>query len=576
MPLARPRLALVASLLWTACPGTGTSTSDDSQTETAPQTTTEAASTTQDCQIGSEGCSCTGGNGCDLGLTCNLETKICESGASTSTTTSTSDPPAETSTGGTDEGESSSDTGETLGPACVATGDGKESPACMALDPTRPFCIDDTCVACTGLEPDACALGTLEQRPLCLDSGACGQCDEVLAVEAGQCTAEMPHCNLDTNMCEGCFEHSECPGTACKIAERECFPPENVLYVRQGSKSMPCVDEPGNGGGLNNPYCDFEVATIAAQLGGFNDDFTFISLANDEALGKGQSAVNISSGPGKPSYAFVHELGDTFNKHAQFVGIGPMITVPKDVTLYINNFGVVIEGGVGDSSLGIACNDGSVWIDDSRVIQGRGPNIRSANCDLHLRRTAVAFGSTEGIEMNGGSLHAVSSFISSNTSKPGLGGGGLRLSGGATIDVLYSTIADNSNEASKGLGDSIQCDDPATIKMRNSILARRPTGGNASIVCPGSNLNITWSAVDSNLGLGEGNNNNKLAAESMLMGLVLDNNTGVFRVLKGDRSMYFSGTAQWKTGDPHFDFEGHPRNTVDGSPDYAGGDVLDN
>lgn len=571
--LARPRLAVLASLLWTACQGTGTATSDDSQSETAPQTTSEAGTTTQDCSVGSEGCSCTGGGGCDLGLVCNIETKICESAAPTTTSETTSEQPLETSSGSTEAAETSSDTGETIGPACVSTGDGKESAACVAIDPTRPFCVDETCVACTGLDPDACALGTLEQRPLCLASGACGQCDEVAAVEAGQCTADKPHCNLDTNMCEGCLEHSECPETACKIAERKCFPPENILHVRQGSKNMPCVDVPGNGGGKNNPYCDFELATAAAQLGGFTSDYTFVSMKNDEALGEGISAVNIASGPGKPSYAFVHELGGAFEKHTQFVGIGPMITVPKDVTLYIKDFGVVIKGGVGDSSLGIACNDGAVWLDDSRVLQGRGPNIRATNCDLHLRRTSVAFGSTEGIEMNGGSLHAVNSFIASNTSKANLGGGGLLLRGGATIDMLYSTIADNSNEAGKDLGDSIHCEDKATIILRNSILARRATGGNSSIVCPGSTLNITWSTVDSKLELGEGNNNNKLAAETILMGLAIDNSTGVYRVVNPKD---FSTVGQWKTGDPHFDFEGNPRNAVDGSPDFVGGDVLAN
>ena len=521
MPPVRSRLAVVALLLLVACPGPGASTSDDSQSDTATQNTSESTGTTQGCSIGSEGCSCTSGTG---------------------TTTGT----GETSTG-TDTG--STGTGETLGPACTATGDGKESPACVSVDPTRPFCVDDTCVACGALPADACMLGTGGQRPLCLESGACGQCNTATAVEEGQCTAESPHCNLDTNMCEGCFEHSECPATACKIAARKCFPPDNIIYVRQGSPKLPCSDKPGMGGGKDKPYCDFELATAAAQLEGFNSDYTFIALGNEDALGEGMSAVNIAGGDGSPSYAFVHEIGGLYDKHTQFVGIGPMITVPSKITLYIKNFGVVVKGGVGDSSVGVSCSGGEVWLDDSRVLNGRGPNIRSTDCDIHLRRTSVAFGQTEGVDLNGGSLRAVNSFISSNSAKDGFGGGGLHLRNGATIDMLYSTIADNSNEPNKGLGDSIHCDAPSTIKLRNSILANPNVGSNARNCVVSTNNGGSVSQSGSG---------NLMEAPGVANGPFLP----------------CAGLAQ--TGDPHFDFDMSERNTVDAGLDYAGADVLAN
>lgn len=571
MPPVRLGLAVVASLLLVACPGPGVGTSDDSQTSSsAAETTSETASSTQGCPVGSQGCVCTGGNGCDLGLTCNLETKLCEGGAGTSGSETTSPTLDQTGTSTTTDPPSTDSSGDTGGPECMATGDGKESAACMALDPHRPFCVDDVCVPCGSQGPDACMLGTGNQRPLCLASGACGQCDTAGAVEAGQCEATSPHCNLDTNMCEGCLEHSECPATACKIAARKCFPPDNIIYVRQGSPKLPCEDVPGMGGGEENPYCDFELATAAALKGGANDDYTIIARANEEALGEGLTAVNIASGDGSVSFAFLHEPG-MYQKHTQFVGIGPMITVPANVTLYLDNFGVIVKNGVGDSSVGVSCSSGSVWLDDSRVLNGRGPNIRAADCDIHLRRSSVSFGATEGVDMTGGSLFAENSFITSNSAKDGFGGGGVHLRGGATVDMLYSTIVDNANEPSKGLGDSFQCDDPATIKLRNSILGRRPTGGNSSIVCPGSSLNISWSAVDSKLELNEGNNNKKMAAETVLSALFVDNETGVFRVVQGNTD--FTDVAQWKTGDPHFDYDMNERNAVDGGADYCGGDV---
>lgn len=558
-----------------ACPTVGVGTGDDSQTETALQTTDDPSGTTQACPIGSEGCACTGGGGCDLGLTCNLQTMVCEAGGGTSASDTTADPP-DTSIGNTDPGQTNTSTGDTAGPECTAKNDGKESAECVAIDANRPFCVDDACVPCGELAIDACKLGTGESRPLCLESGACGQCDVAAAVDAGQCSEELPHCNLDNNMCEGCLEHSECPATACKVAARKCFPTDNVLYVRQGSLKLKCSDKPGMGGSKDMPYCDFALATAAAQLGGFNSDYTFVQMGNDEALGY-PGAVNITGGDGAVSYAFVHELGTPFDKHTQLIGIGPMVTVPNNVTLYINNFGIVVENGQADSSIGVSCSDGAVWLDDSRVHHARGPGIRSNNCDIHLRRTSVAFGSTEGIDMTGGSLHTVNSFIAANLSKPNLGGGGLHLRAGATVDMLYTTIADNSNEAGKNLGDSIHCDDKVSIKLRNSILARRPTGANPSIVCPGSTLNVTWSVIDTNLDLVDGNNNSKFAAEDLLMALVLDNNSGVFRVKDSAAGEeYFWMAAQWNTGDPHYDYDMNKRNAVPGGLDYAGGDVYSN
>lgn len=572
MPLARSRLAVVASLLLVGCQTPRSDTTDDGESETTAKTTTETAGTTEDCPVGSQGCACTGGAGCDLGLTCNLEKMLCEGGGgSTTGSESSSEPPTQTSTGSTDEEQtSSSGTGETIGPDCTSTGDGKVNDACMDIDPNRPFCVDDKCVGCDTQAEDACKLGTGNQRPLCLDTGACGQCDSNTALQDGQCTAESPHCNLDTNLCEGCFEHSECPQSACKIAERECFPADNILYVRQGSPGLKCCDAPGSGGSKDFPYCDFELATAAAQLNGFNADYTFIALGNEAALGKGQTAVNIAGGDGKVSYAFLHELGNAYEKHTQFVGIGPMISVPMNVTLYINNFGVVVENGQGDSSVGVSCSNGSVWLDDSRVTGARGPNIRSNECDIHLRRTSVAFGSTEGVDMVGGALHAVNSFISSNMSKPNLGGGGVHLHSGATLDALYTTIADNASEPNKGLGDSIHCDGPASIKLRNSIVVRRPVGANQSIICPEGDFNITFSTLDYDVDITKGHDTLKKAAEDMLMALDIDNSTGVFRV---NAPTEFFKTAMWVTGDPHFDYESDLRKT-DGTADYAGADAL--
>ncbi|HEY0138628.1 MAG TPA: right-handed parallel beta-helix repeat-containing protein, partial [Nannocystis sp.] len=505
-PAWSSRLAFIAPLVLAACPNEGPpGTGEDSQSETAPMTTTGTPDTTTSvtCEIGMLGCPCTGGGACDPGLVCTAE-KVCQSAQDLTTGSDTSVDPtmtAGTSTTTDSEGGQTSTTDDTEppGPECTPTGDKLESAECLAKDPNRPFCEVDTCVGCGALKADACTDATDGGRPICLDDGRCVQCDTSDAVVQGQCEADKPHCNLETNTCEGCFEHSECPQTACEIAARKCFPANQKIYVRQGpTPGSPCSTKPGMGGTMELPYCDFETATLGVQQNGFSSGYTFHLMGNDDAPGD-PGAVVITGGDAKVAYAFTHDFGGLVDKHTRFKGIGPLILVPKNVTLYLVNWGLLIDKPQGDTSRGIDCQEGgSVWLDDSRVLYARGPGIRGTGCDIHLRRTAVSLGATEAIDMTGGSLHAVNSFIAGNANIVGKGGGGLHLRDGATVDVVYSTIADNSNEPSQmpgQFGDSIHCDNAASVKIRNSIIVRKPANNNFSIVCPEGQVSVDWSVV---------------------------------------------------------------------------------
>jgi len=570
-------LAFVVPLMLAACnPNALTTSEESSQSETAPQTTEAPSSTTVGCQIGMLGCPCTGGGACDPGLSCSAE-KICESGQDVTTGSETTAGPMTdaTTTTAAEDGDTSTGSTGPVGPECTPTGDQLESGECLAIDPTRPFCEVDTCVGCGALQADACTDASDGGRPICLPEGRCVQCDTSDALNELQCEPGKPHCNLATNTCEGCFEHSECPETACEIAARKCFPSDLIIYVRQGpTPGSPCSFNPNMGGTMAVPFCDFETAILGAQLNGFFTGYTFHLMGNDDAESF-PGAVVIAGGADPVAYAFTHDFGSVVDKHTNIKGPGPLILVPNNVTLYLREWGIVIEKPQGDTSRGIDCQEGgSVWLDDSRVLYAKGPGIRGNGCDIHLRRTSISFGWTEAIDMTGGSLHAVNSFITGNNNIFGKGGGGLHLRDGATVDILYSTIADNSNETSQlpgQFGDSIHCDNPASIKIRNSIMVRRPTNNNFSIVCPMGQVVIDRSAVDGEFA----GNNSQFAAEDMLKALVPSNLTGAYRVASetlGDE--YFATVAQWQSGDPRGDVDLQLRNTVPGGKDYAGADLL--
>ena len=556
MPNRTPALGL---LLLAACPvpmNIGDPI-DEPATSTDQNTTTTAGETSSPTTTGTSDEMVSTSQGIN-------ETEV--SGTTTADMTSadtTGSTGADTSTGAPPETE------------CTPAGDGLESGECLAIDPNRPFCQEGTCVGCGALAADACTTATAGDRPICLPGGACVQCDSSDALALGQCPAEQPHCNLETNACEGCFEHSECPETACEIAVRTCFPENKKIYVRQGpTAGSPCSSTPGMGGTMFLPYCDFETATLGVQENGFSSGYTFHLMGNDDAPGD-PGAVVITGGDAKVAYAFTHDFGGLLDKHTRFKGIGPLILVPKNVTLYLVNWGVIIDKPQGDTSRGIDCQEGgSVWLDDSRVMYAKGPGIRGTGCDIHLRRTSVAFGQTEAIDMTGGSLHAVNSFITGNANIVGKGGGGLHLRDGATVDMVYSTIADNSNEPSQmpgQFGDSIHCDNTASVKIRNSIIVRKPANNNFSIVCPEGQVKVDWSVVDSSLD----GNNPKFAAEDLLKALAPSNLTGVYRIIsQAAGEQYFSTAAKWQPGDPQDDFDLETRNAVPDGDDYAGADVF--
>jgi len=546
-----------------------TSTEDGSESGSASESSSSGDS--MPCPVGELGCACTEGGGCDPGLTCN-DALLCESAPDSSEATSLIDTTDTSSGGETSTGDSSSSGGETtVSPAECTKVDGKVNQDCLALDPQRPFCGDDgVCAGC--VDDMQCADGTDDLSPICLDSGACGECDVADTLNNGQCSAKQPHCDLDKFECEGCLEHSECPGTACDVAARTCFTGDRILYVRRGpTMNFPCTYDVPTGGSQDMPYCDMQPAIDHAQYNGTTSGWIFIMMASDSE--EEHNEFVIPGGDTPFSYAIKHEPGTVLDRHTRFLDYGPVITVSDKVTLYLIDMGVDHRmDSFADSHRGIDClSGGSIWLDDSRILRSVGPGIKAENCEIHMRRSSIAFGRTEGIDMTGGSLHMVNSFIDENGSKDGYGGGAIKMGPGSVADIVYSTIVNNANEKLTGRGDTVDCTGAVTLKIRNSVFARRPGTANPSIVCEGSEVTITNSVVDGEVEVDQGNN--KLAAEDILDALLPDTLTGAYRIPDLDAAMNFVQAVR-QAGDPHDDYEYQIREALMNDMDYAGADYY--
>jgi hypothetical protein len=552
------------------------SSTEDASESSGGSTAAESSSgDPTSCTPGQLGCACDGGT-CAPGLFCN-DAQVCaaESESSGDTSEGTSEGTS-TGSGESTEATSSGDVTTMSGPECHTPGEPDVSSECTDLDPQRPFCAaDGACVACS--DDAQCAAGTDGLKPVCRETGrlmgACVECDTANPVDVMQCSEKESHCNLDTFKCEGCLEHSECGDTACDVAKRTCFTGDRLLYVRRGpTMASPCTYDVPTGGYPDKPYCAMQPAIEHAQFDGLSSGWIFIIMGSDSE--EEMPAFTIPNGDLPVSYAVKHTLGTLIDKHTRFSDLGPIVTVGDKVTLYLIDMGVhVLENAFDDIHRGIDCKPGgSIWLDDSRVLRSVGPGIKADHCEVHLRRSSIAFGRTEGIEMAGGSLHLVNSFMDENRSKPNLGGGALSMSDGAVAEIVYSTLANNKNVPLSQRGDTVDCNGPVTVKIRNSIFAREPGTGNQSIVCEGSEVVVSDSVVDGNFPADQGNH--KLAAEDILDGLSPDGLTGAYLIMDPESALKFKNMAVWQEGDPFDDYNRQPRNAIDGEADYAGADYY--
>lgn len=570
------------------CPPASSST--DSATGTGTTSGTTGAST-GDCAIGALGCPCTKGGACDPGLVCGPD-EICvdpggtsepSTGATESTTTGDPDPSTSTTT--TTEGTTDS---SSTGPAKPCDpADGQPNFDCMEIDPNRPYCAEaGVCGGCSVLPIEGGCAKLDPEHPICNPED--DRCVACTVDDDSLCTGDKPACDLLTNECTGCYEHSHCPGTACDILKGECFPPDKILYVRVGvPEDGECTENVPLGGTIDNPYCYANLAIAHAQDQGPTSGWTFKFLETNSPYYHGKVLI-----PGVPantpvSYAFIHEGSYSqedaaFKYHTRIQAPGPVFVVGENVTAYINNFTIFNTALQSDVGVGIGCLPGAnVFFYDGFVTDARGPGIRAIGCNIYLKRASVHGGRTEGIDLACAEqhceLHMENSYVTDNGYVEVDGGGGI-VAENATLHILYSTILNNNNEPdpndASARGDAIHCvGDAVDGTIRNSVIASKQMGNFASIKCDPGKLTVTSSLLDSEPFK---QNNHKIDSETILGYFDTNTITGekVFKNFPKDFDTDVLKHAFWQKGDPRFDFDGEPRIAKDGEKDFPGADVL--
>jgi len=401
-----------------------------------------------------------------------------------------------TTTGSGDTTTGPEDTGSTseTGPECDAD-DGLPDERCA---PGTPFCVEGSCVPCSG-------------------GGDCGALDP-----------NNPVCGAD-DICRPCEAHAECPDDAgCHLFEGTCLPADSVYYVDPDG-----MCGPGNATPMM-PACSLMQAFDAI---GPRTEATIRMTENVYLEGVGIGAGRV--------VAMIAEGQTTIFANDDQAAVINQGTLYLD-TIDVQNFAVF---GTGIES------DGDLWLDES-MVRNNETNLLSVSGRVVLRRSRVLDSPGIGMLLQGDQpVRLLNSIVANN----GEGGsaGGIVTTGPAPLDILYSTIVENSGNS----GGAIDCG-PGSATVRNSIIASWVFAD--AIDCGGA-TSVTYSVVSdaqfdgdpTNVPLGD------LAALNINVN---------YEIAAGSVA---TDVAQWQAGDPPTDIGGAPRPAMDGTPDDAGADRAD-
>lgn len=516
-------LAVIGVLLG-ACPATPEVTATDS-----------LDTTDTGCDPGTLDCVCYSDDTCGPGLVCASNRCIGDPSVTTMGP-STSSPPT---TGPTTDTETAGTT--TMGTDTVGTTEGTECDPQQGL--VNDGCGDGTyctaegvCLGCSAISCADVSAEVGEAVPVCdLLSEVCVECT---TEDASACEGQTPVCAASSNECVPCAEHDECDSGACNLFSGACFP-DNALWV---DKSAPCN---GADGSESKPYCEIQdaVATV-----GKNDPTVVWVIPSGVYADK----VSVES-----SRIIAIRSSTAADVRLETDGTDALLVNQGSITLLDH-----VKLGYPSEDRGIVCSGGSLWADDSSVVNRLDLGIDGmSGCDLVLRRSSVINNTGGGIQLSGGSLRLVNSFVVAN------GGGfseigGIGTSQGATLDLLYSSVI--SNQATDQLKLSMGCSNDTSGVVRNSILLGT-TGGGASFECGG--LEYEYNALDN----GKIGGTNTYIESGLDPAWFVKPQTGDFHLKPGN--VQFKDVALWINGDPSGDVDGDARPTVDGTGDYAGADI---
>lgn len=444
-----------------------------------------------------------------------------------------------------DDGKSESETGgdSTGGPEPLCTEAGALDAACPE---DTPFCVGEECVSCVDGGGDVLCS---EEAPICFEGTAkCEACtpEREDACGEGVCGREYE--------CRECNEHSDCL-SGCDIGKGECFVNAKVIWVDQAT----CDPNGTATGSENDPFCRIDQAGDALSPGLPN--VIRIVGGGDPYTGR---SLNISNSGVDPVVAVIGE-----NQPVVTSGF-PVLSVTESSRIFVQGVNFLAE----DTSVtGIECrNLGNLWLDDVRI-DGFNRGIGVERCEVRIRRSTIVNNSEVGIYAGnsavgggrGAYVRLESSFIARNgSSEPESESVALEVRDEATMEILYSTIADNLGGRPSGTlsGKNLFCLSGAQGFVRNSVVVA-PGGG--SVRCPFLEYSNNFIDTDD---LGESNSYEP------------DFNPTWFRDLENlDLHINFGGTtpfadvAVWQAGDPLLDVDRAPRPFIPGTSDFAGADV---
>ncbi len=507
-----------------ACPPTPATTATETQDATDAE-----------CDPGTLDCVCYSDDTCGPGLVC--ASNQCIGDPSVTTSGPTTSPP--TTTGPTTDSETAGTT--TMGTDTVGTTEGTE------CDPQQGL-VNEACGeglycdpegACLGCSAISCADVSAElgaEVPVCdLDSEVCVECT---GDDASACEGTAPVCAASSNTCVACTEHDQCESGACNLFSGACFP-NNALWV---DKSASCN---GANGSEGSPYC--EIQDAVATVG--KNEPTIVWVVPS---GVYESKVTI-----EPSRIIAIRSSSAADARIEVDGTDALLVNQGSTTLLDQ-----VQIGYPSEDRGIVCSGGSLWADDSSVVNRNDLGIDGmSGCELVFRRSQISRNAGGGIQISGGSLRLENSFVVAN------GGGfseigGIATSQGTEPQPLYRSVI--SNLAQDELQLSMGCTPDTSGVVRNSILLGS-TGGGASFECGG--LEYEYNALDN----GKIGGTNTHIADGLDPAWFVKPQTGDFHLKPGDTT--FKDVALWVNDDPSGDIDGDPRPTVDGTVDYAGADI---
>ncbi len=509
----------------------------------APEGGEVTASSTDSCVRGALGCQCDSDASCDVGLICAQGVCIVGDGGSTTgnpTTSETSgDPSDSTSVGPTTASSDTTDVSTTDAPECDPSR--VESNECNQPPTPTPYCSPEgVCVPCT--EIDCADVG--ESTPVC---------DEVSGYCVG-CTVDNPHscpdakpvCDPDKQKCVGCQQVDECVDSACNFEDGTCFPLDNQLWV----------DIEGNCSEQHPGTSDKPVCSIGKAIELANESNTVILVRGGTYTGNlnlETKYLAIRRAPGASEVTIKSLSGYT----ADIRGGSQIIFA--DVTF-------------AESPNGVSCTSSTIMFDNVRIIDHETYGIFSESCNLDVRRSIVLDAGISGIEVRGGYLDIINTFITHNGHGSNVDGGGLYARTGASVSISYTTLFDNLGTI--GEFSSIVCGDQGAvpeITIRNSVIYGNSHDSLDTIRCEihAWDSAYDWLAWE----IPQQWNNILMINEDNVDSYLEGNVGGVVRAVTGNGNP-LANLGRWQDGDPRKDFEGDLRPDFDGTPDYAGADVA--